>query len=73
VSSIPPAIVPPIKRKKPTSTNANGGQTKPRKFINVFCTVPKNLKEQEKRFFDSNFKVNPIFEYENETHTQKYI
>jgi hypothetical protein len=43
------------------------------KFQNVFCTVPKNLKEQEERFMESGFTVNPVFEYENEANTTKYL
>ena len=31
----------------------------------IFSIMPKNLKEQEEIFFQSNCSVAPIFEYEN--------
>eukprot|EP00347_Sterkiella_histriomuscorum_P022540 403338105 len=40
---------------------------------NVMCTIPKNLKEQELQFFQSNFTVNPIFTYDNYQLTQRYV
>lgn len=39
----------------------------------VFCTVPKNLKEQGERFKESGCTLNPVFEYENEACTTKYL
>ena len=43
------------------------------RFQNVFCTVPKNLKEQEIKFKESNYTVDPTFEYDNEANTTKYL
>jgi hypothetical protein len=39
----------------------------------VLCTLPKNLKEQEQKFKESNYSVNPIFEYENEATTTRFL
>jgi len=37
------------------------------------ASVPDNVKEQEKIFFESNFTVNPQFEYENAAVANKFI
>jgi hypothetical protein len=43
------------------------------RFQNVFCTVPKNLKEQELKFKESGYTVDPVFEYDNDVNTTKYL
>lgn len=35
--------------------------------------LPKNLQECHERFFESGFKVNPQFEYENAVYAQKFL
>lgn len=35
--------------------------------------MPKNLEEEQQRFFDSECKVNPIFDYENPQLALKYL
>jgi hypothetical protein len=39
----------------------------------VFCTVPKNLKEQEEKFKESGYTINPVFEYVDEAVTTKHL
>ncbi len=39
----------------------------------MFCTVPRNLKEQELKFKESGYSINPVFEYDNEANTTKYL
>ena len=35
--------------------------------------MPRNLKEQETKFKESGYTINPIFEYDNEANTTKYL
>ena len=35
--------------------------------------MPKNLEEEQVRFFENNCQVNPIFEYENPAQAAKYL
>lgn len=35
--------------------------------------MPKNLQECQERFFESNFKINPQFEYENAKFAQQFL
>ena len=35
--------------------------------------LPKNLQECHERFFESDFKINPQFEYENALFAQKFL
>ena len=35
--------------------------------------LPKNLQECQDRFFESKFKINPQFEYDNEYQAQKLL
>ena len=35
--------------------------------------LPKNLQECHERFFESDFKINPQFEYENAQFAQKFL
>ncbi len=35
--------------------------------------LPKNLEEEQQRFFESDCKINPIFEYENPQNAAKYL
>jgi hypothetical protein len=38
---------------------------KKQKNVALLHSMPKNLEEEQQRFFDSECKINPIFEYEN--------
>eukprot|EP00351_Strombidinopsis_sp_SopsisLIS2011_P001340 CAMPEP_0116887708 /NCGR_PEP_ID=MMETSP0463-20121206/22330_1 /TAXON_ID=181622 /ORGANISM="Strombidinopsis sp, Strain SopsisLIS2011" /LENGTH=82 /DNA_ID=CAMNT_0004550943 /DNA_START=360 /DNA_END=608 /DNA_ORIENTATION=+ len=42
-------------------------------MLALIHTVPKNIDEQHEAFFESNCKINPQFEYENYTMTQKIL
>lgn len=35
--------------------------------------MPKNLEEEQLKFFESECKINPQFEYENSALAQKYL
>lgn len=35
--------------------------------------MPKNLEEEQQRFFEYECKVNPIFDYENPAQATKYL
>ena len=47
-------------------------KSKPR-VTNIICTLPKNLVEEEKKFFASGYSINPQFEYEYPIATKKYL
>jgi len=49
------------------------GPYKKKKNISLYCAVPKNLEEQKDLFFESEFKYNPQFVYENENMTRRYL
>ena len=63
------------KRPKPAKLASSSSQPQKTvaRFQNVFCTVPRNLKEQELKFKESGYTVNPVFEYDNEANTTKYL
>lgn len=46
---------------------------KKNKSVALLHSMPKNLEEEHKRFFESDCKVNPVFEYENLGQTEKYL
>jgi hypothetical protein len=35
--------------------------------------LPKNLEEEQARFFESNMTINPVFDYENPALATKYL
>jgi hypothetical protein len=43
------------------------------KNVALIHSMPKNLEEEQQRFFESECKVNPIFEYENPAQATKYL
>lgn len=46
---------------------------KKKKNVSLACANPINLEEEEKKFFESNFSVNPIFKYKNEEQVEKFM
>ncbi|CAI2360908.1 unnamed protein product [Moneuplotes crassus] len=49
------------------------GPYKKKKNISLLCSVPKNLEEQKKLFFEAECNYNPQFVYDNENLTRKYL
>ena len=43
------------------------------KQVALLHSMPKNLEEEQQKFFESDCKVNPIFEYENPSLASKYL
>ena len=60
--------------KKDAANDEEGKQTKKRKVtIKILASMPKNAKEQEELFFESECTMNPQFEYENPAVASKFI
>ena len=43
------------------------------KNVALIHSMPKNLEEEQQKFFESDCKINPIFDYENPALATKYL